>query len=207
MAEVITEAQAPSWSQWITDFDKSWKLFNDNYTGLVSVGPYVREKHPELLPQYNKLVEDAQAHYQTLLKLKGVRDQVASWLTQAGHIIGGIGDTLAAPFKWIGSLFGGGSGVSGNGLGIAPIIVAVGIASASAALIVIAKWITDAFTFANKLNAMMKLESEGHSPESAAAAIQGLQGSFLGIPWKWIVIGGVLIVLGPPLIKMIEGRR
>jgi hypothetical protein len=201
MAEVITEAQAPTWSQWITDFDKSWNLFNENYSGLKAVGPYVYSKHPELVPQYEKLMSTAQEHYNTLVRLRDVRNSVANWLT---GFTGGLANVLAAPARWLSGLFGGGL----NGLGVAPLIVAVGIASAGTALVLIGRWIADAFAFAQKLNALQKLEAAGHAPADALNIIKGLNsGTLFGIPWKWIVVGGVIIFLGPPLLKMIEGRK
>ncbi len=90
--------------------------------------------------------------------------------------------------------------------------VAVGVGTALAALVVIAKWITDAYTFAQRLNALQAQEAQGLTPQQASQIVNQTlgapgSGNFLGIPWSLIAWAAIAVVIGPPVIKAITEAR
>ncbi|MDE2020664.1 MAG: hypothetical protein KGJ13_10045 [Patescibacteria group bacterium] len=91
--------------------------------------------------------------------------------------------------------------------------VVVGAATAIAALVVIAKWITDAYTFAQRLNALQAQEAAGLTPQQASQVVNqtlgapGANNNLFGIPFTLIAWAAIAIVLGPPVIKAITDQR
>lgn len=93
--------------------------------------------------------------------------------------------------------------------------VAIGLAAAAAALVVIGYWINNAVAFSQKVSAMQQQEASliaaGVSPvqaaQQAAASVGVLMPSaasgnnLLGIPWNLLIVGGMAIFLGPPLLQ------
>lgn len=202
----LNPADANSWLDFVTRFDASYKSFMDNYNGLVMMGPYINSKHPELIPEYDRLVNAGAANYNKLIELKATRDYAYSWLTWLQNGAQGV-------FQW----FTDSVGLSGydRGLGVIPVAIAiVGIGAATAALVVIAKWIADAYKFAQRLNALQELERQGKTPAEARATIDAAMGpptsvigDLLGIPFNTLIVGALLIFLGPPIISAITARR
>lgn len=211
MAELKT-AEAPDWSKFITDFDATNKMFNDNYQGLIAQGPYVVTRHPELMGEYDRMVAQAKSHKVTLDKLGRIKNTVSGWLSSIGAFFTTSGPTdPGSSWGWGGGAWGGGSGFGAleeDGLGIIPAVI-WGVAAATAALAVIGKWIKDAYFFSRRLNELRRLEDSGLSPQAAAAVVDKAAGKvvgFLGLDFKWIVIGGVLLVFGPLIFRMLKGR-
>lgn len=216
MTATLTPADAPSWSQWITNFDGVSQSFTDNYNALVALRPWVASSHPEELPAVDQLLSDAQAHIATLTKLKATRDYVASWLSwlQNGFNAGvdfvetNAAAAYNAAMSWLGL------GGVGN-LAIAPVIVAVSVVAAAAALVVIGYWIQRAYNVSQRLNALQAQEALGLSPQQAQAIVDGTLGpaggsdgdNLLGIPWTWLITGAVLIMVGPKVIELVGERR
>lgn len=187
MANLI-QSEAPAWYKFITEFDPTYKTFTDNYKGLVASRNYVYTKHPELRPEYDRLVLEGTKNYNTLQQLKVTRDSVKNWLSGA--------------MDWIRSTV----GLNGE-LGLLP-VVAVSAAVAISAISAVAYWSIDAFKFAQRLNKMQALEAGGMSAAQAAAIVGDLGGSdgILGGNLKWIVIGVGLFLLYP-VIRDTLGKR
>jgi len=206
---------APSWWDFVTKFDATSASFNENYDALKQLGPYIQTSHPELLPQYNSLMQSGASNETSLNKLKATRDYVYSWLqwlqTGAGNIASFISSNAQAAYTW--TLQQLGLGEVEQGLGVIPVaMVIVGVATAVAALVVIAKWITDAYTFAQRLNALQAQEAQGLTPTQASQIVNQTlgapsSGSFLGIPWTLIAWAAIAIIVGPPVIKAITDVR
>lgn len=200
-------ADAPSWTKFLTDFGPTKKVFDENYAGLVEVGPYVMTRHPELMPEYNRMMAQANNHKATLDKLGSVYNTVSGWLASIQSVL----KTTGSGSTWFGSSGAGGGGWTlgegEDGLGLIPIIL--GVAAALSALAVIGKWIKDAYFLSRRLNELQRLEATGMSPAAAAKVVDKASGKvvgFLGLDFKWIVIGGVLLVFGPTIYKMLKGR-
>lgn len=195
----VNQNNAGKWSKWVTDFDKSYNLFADNYAGLLAQKSFVQSRS-DLLPQFNALVSAAQRHKETLDKLKATRDKVLGWMkTYQG---------MQAPQSaWSGSLL---YGI--DDLGVIPVlIVGVSIASASAALVAISAWIKEAYVFSKVLEETRRLEAKGLTPQEAArvaksnapsAGIFGLSGTAI----KIVAIAAIVLVIAPPVLRAIEKR-
>lgn len=219
MAQVIlTPIDAPSWWDFITKFDATYQSFQDNYNALMYLGPYIQTQHPELLVQYEDMLQQGAVNADKLNQLKATRDYVYSWLTwlqQGGADVSSfIASGAQSTYDWITKQLGL-SEARQTGLGIAPLIVLVSAAAGIAALVAVAAWITDAYVFAQRLNALQDLESKGYSPEQAAQTVNAALGpppsqaggGFLGIPFGLLVWGAVAIFLGPPLLRLVTGDR
>lgn len=199
-------ADAPSWTKFITEFGPTKKLFDDNYAGLVAMGPYVVTRHPELMPEYDRMMAQANKHKSVLDKLGSIYNTVSNWLTSVRSSLNS-GTTTG----WGGGAWGGGSGfgdVDNDGLGLIPVIF--GVAAALSALAVIGKWIKDAYFLSRRLNELQRLEGTGLSPKEAAAVVDKASGKivgFLGVDFRWLVIGGILLVFAPTLFRMLKARQ
>lgn len=209
---VLNPADAPTWYDFVTKFDATYNSFYDNYNALMALGPYIQTKHPELLPQYMAMLQSGAVNADKLEGLKATRDYVWSWLqwlqTGASDASGFVTGAAQGAYDWAKRQLGLGE------MGIVPVAVAViGVSAAIAALVVIAGWITDAYVFAQRLNALQDLENRGKTPEEAAAIVNqtlgppGSTSNFLGIPWSLLIWGAMALVFGPPLIKAITGDR
>ena len=203
MAEVvITEAEAPGWQQWVTDFDKTWQLFNDNYNGLMAQEQYIRTSHPELLDKFLELKADAIKHKATLDDLKATRDRVKNWLGKLGEALTPAPNT---PWWAVPVLMG-----YDSGLGIAPVVVVVSLATAAVALAAIGKWIKDAYQFSVRLNELHRLEDQGYSTAQAASMVNKSLGDpnnpLFGLNLKWVVLAGIAIVVVPYVLKRIRKK-
>lgn len=182
MTEIINPQRTSSWKQWIIDFDKTYRTFNDNYNALLSLDGYIKSKHPELYPKYSQMIVDGNKHRNTLNKLKSTRDKVLNWLRSIGKLF----DTQY--FRKTEGL---------SELGIAPLVIGISIAGASAALIAVGRWIKDAKVMSLRLNELRRLEDKGLTPKQAADILDKTLGpmerALFGIDIKWLVLGGIAI--------------
>jgi hypothetical protein len=213
MAVTLDPADVPSWYQFVTQFDDTYKSFYDNYNALMYLGPYIQNNHPELLSQYNAMLQSGSVNASQLEGLKATRDYVYSWLqwvqSGASDVTGFVTGAAQSAYDWAKKSLGLGD------MGFVPVAVAVvGAAAAIAALVVIARWITDAYVFAQRLNALQDLEARGKTPEQAAAIVNSTLGpptsnsDFLGIPWSLLIWGALALTFGPPLLRAItSGKR
>lgn len=215
MAQTLNPADAPSWLDFVTKFDATYGNFYDNYNALMSLGPWIQNNHPELLSQYTTMLQNGSQNAYTLEQLKATRDYVYSWLQWLNSGANDISSFLSSGAQSAYSAITSALGLSEyeSGLGFVPVAVAVVSVSAGiAALVVIAKWITDAYIFAQRLNALQAQEAQGKTPAEAAAIVNSVFGApasneFLGIPFTLIIWGAIAIFLGPPIIKALTGPR
>lgn len=216
MTSTLTPADAPAWTTWITNFDAVSQSFTDNYNALVAIRPWVASSHPEELATLDQLLSDANAHIATLAQLKSERDYVASWLSWLVNGFNAGVDFLETNAAAVYNAAMGWMGLSGlAGLGIAPIIIAVGLVAAGAALVTIGYWIQRAYNYSQRINALQYQESIGLSPSQAAAVVDSTLGApggtdgdnLLGIPWSLLITGAVLVILGPKVIELMNARR
>lgn len=195
---------AGAWQRFVNDFDNTSRLFAQSFNDLQRLGPYVRERHPELATQYNALVARGGQHQAQLAQLANLRNQVTTWLTGIGRA---VQTTYNSTMDWLRQRFGLG------GMGAVPLVVGVvGVAAAAAVIALVARWITEAYQFTQRLNALERLERQGLSPQEAARVVNQTVGApsqpgIFGIPWTYLIGGVALIVLGPPLLRMISERR
>lgn len=181
----------------LTDFPNYFKNFQENYSGLLLQGPYIASRHPELSSEYNSLVSTASDNYNKLVQINSALNTIKN-----------TGNTIV---EWVKGTFG---TAIFSGLGVLPLIIA-GISAASAYAIItsVAKWFIDANAFAKKLDYIKTQEAKGATPQQAANMATQIFGepstetTFLGLPIKWLIVGAVLIFLGPPLINALAGRR
>ena len=208
---------ANQWQRWMADFDRVSREFAAQFAALQQLGPFVRERHPELQSQYSQLVARGANHQATLATLSRLRNDAQNWLASIG--IGTRSDTGSI----IGAAVGGSSAAGGgiktvtpkSGLGAIPVIVAiVGIVAAAAALVVIANWIKESFDFTQRLNALFRLEEQGHSAQEAANIVRSVSTaggagltSLVSNPFSWLMIGAAVLLLAPSIMRALEQRK
>jgi hypothetical protein len=176
-AVTLNASDAPAWSQFVRDFDGAYKGFNDSRAGLIRVGPYVQAKHPELLAQYNDLLTRANALQPKLQMLADTRARVAGWLGTLQHVYQTAVDATSQAIETAADWIAAARKRLGLGeLGVAPVLVVIGVGAAAAGLALITKWISDTYMFAKRLNAMQDMESRGYSPEQSADAVNRVLG-------------------------------
>jgi hypothetical protein len=205
----LSPADAPSWTQFVTNFDQAYSDFYTNYNGLMAQGPYIQSTHPELLDYYNSLLQQGSDAAYKLEQLKATRDYVSSWLTYLQNGVDSAMATAQAAYDNAKSAL----GLSGLGdLGIAPVIVVVGLAAATVTLVEVSNLIGQYYAAAQRFNQLQALEATGVSPAQAAAQVNAVSGppptnDFLGVPWSLLIWGAIAIFLGPPLIDAFERNR
>jgi hypothetical protein len=208
VAELLAQ-DAPAWSQFVRDFDGAYKSFVDNRNALMQLGPYIQTKHRELLPQYTSLVQRANDLAPKLQALADTRAKVSGWLGSLGKVYQSAVDATSIAIERAAGLVGAARRALGLGeLGIAPVIVVVGAAAAAGALVLVTKWVSDTYLFAQRLNAMQALEAKGYGPEQAAAAVNQVMGppnapgglERTASTILWIVAA---LIIGGPIIKQL----
>ena len=214
MAATLNPADANSWWDFVTKFDATYTTFYDNYNALMALGPYIQTKHPELLSQYMDMLQKGSENANQLEGLKATRDYVYSWLQWLASGASDVSSFLYSSAQTAYDYAKQALGLNDTGLGVIPVaIAAISAAAAIAALVVIAKWITDAYVFAQRLNALQDAESKGMTPQAAAAFVDQTLGpatspGLFGIPWTLLIWGAVAIFVGPPIIRALtDGRR
>lgn len=176
-AVTLNANEAPAWSQFVRDFDGAYKAFNDNRAGLLRVGPYVQSTHPELLAQYNDLLARANALQPKLQMLADTRTRVVGWLGTLGRVYQTAVDATSQAIETAADWIAAARKRLGLGeLGIAPVLVVVGVVAAAAGLALITKWIADSYMFSKRLNALQDIESRGYSATQAADAVNRVLG-------------------------------
>lgn len=221
MAEQITSSNAPGWNAWGKSFAQTRDAFRQTFQQLLARAPFIAQ-HPELQAEYNARVAEGRKHEDTLTQLNDTYNQVMSalpLLTQAAAVAvlplpGGPAISAGIQFMdWLGKSVSKAVGLgeviyddNGNQLGIAPIVIAVGLGVAVSAVAAIAYFVTDNYKYLARLDSIAKLQAAGYTPEQAAkvvdnqASIQASQAIF-GNPLLMIalVAGAALIV--PQLMK------
>lgn len=192
--EKLTPQEVQSWYKIITDFPGYYNNFVKNFSALVQQGQYIREKRPELLPEYNRLLESGSKTYAKLQSLKTNVDKMRSiWSDVTGWLRSAVGL---------------------EGLGIAPIIWA-GMATGAAIGILtgVANWLTEVSTFAARVEEAKRLEAKGLSPSEVTRQLKerfgepGSGGSFFGIPIKAIMLGIIGLIALPTILNILNRQR
>jgi hypothetical protein len=218
MTEQITTSNAPGWGAWLRNFQKTRDDFAAVYAALLAKAPFIAT-HPALLVEYSKRVDEARKHQDTLNMLAGIAAQVSPALDDIVRFSQGA-------FEWspFGLVYKGGYTIGtwikdglkaiglgevvydddGNQLGIAPIVIAIGLGVATAAIAAVAYFVTDNIKYLARLDSIAKLQAAGYTPEQAAKVVDNqasIQAGVLGNPLMMIALlaGAALVV--PMLIK------
>lgn len=215
MAVQLDAKQAPDWLKWVTDYDATRKLFLENYWALRDLRPWIAAKHPELLAQHDAMMKKFMDQAPAIDNLQKLRNDVTAFLNGLGIIGSAVQTSAKSTIDWLKGIVGLG-GDDEKGLGVIPLVyVAIGLGTATAALVTIAALIKDAYIYSQRLNALKEAEERGATPEQAAAIVNSvlgkpgsnISGSFMGIPFNTLTLAAVAIFLGPPLLAMLEKRK
>lgn len=178
----------------LTDFPSFFKTFQTNYQGLLAQSDFVVNKHPELRPDWEKLVASGSETYTKLYNINDALNALKSYgLTAWDWVTGNVpkGDGTA------------------QGLGILPWL-AISLATVGASLAAASYWLSDARTMSIQIEERKRLEATGMSPVQAAKLADtaaGAQIKLFGIPVKWLLVGAGIIILGPTILSLIKSRR
>lgn len=208
----MADTPDPAWYDAVGIFKKKAAEFETNYQGLLNQRAFV-EAHPQLLPQWRKLVADGAS---TRAKVQAINKGIDAVQAGIENIASNVADSaLAITDKlstWWGDVK---SAVGLSGLGFLPALVS--IAAIAAVVALITKWSLDALRFKQSMDEVRRLESQGVAPAQAAAIVSktaaaagvssgGLE--FLGFKVSpWLVAGAAAVVLLPPVMHAINGSR
>jgi hypothetical protein len=199
----LDPGDAPTWTQYLTDFDQAVSQVQATLSALQSQPP----ADPAASGVYNQLVSDGQAWLGKLRNLQSMRDSVASWLS-------GIVSEVSDPFVAIG-LSGAPPAPRAQQLGIVPLIVAgVGLAAFAAVVYGALQWAQQAQRFSQLNRQAQAAIAGGADPQAAyAQAARTLNiaapagGGFLsGLGSNlllWGAAAALLLWLGPKLLDRI----
>lgn len=190
----LTQQEALSWYKVITDFPAYYENFRKNFSALVAQYPYLKEKHPDLLPQYYQLLEEGNKTYAKLEtlktnvdRMKSIWSSVVNWFKSAT----GLGSIGIAPIVWAGM-------AAGTALGI---------------LTAVSNWLTNVRTFAARIERIKAYEAQGMSPERATKLVEqqlgpvGTESTVFGIPLKAVMLGVIALIALPIVLNFISSRR
>lgn len=190
------ESEETKWYDIVGRLRSSVDKFRTNFNALLAQRAFVSQ-HPTLQAEYNTLANRGSAINQKINEVQGVIDKVSGWFTSIKTTI--FGGAAPSPTTPIGPL---------DGLGVIQVLPIAVIAGAVA---LITKWLADVYVFAKKVEEIKRLESKGLSPQRAADMLERAMPTGLMDVLKgniiWLVIGGVLLLFGPEIIKIIQGRK
>jgi len=182
MAETVaTEQEKIAWYNVIGQFRQKVAEFEAMLEKLKSQ-KQIAASDPELAQEYSGLMNKAVA----------LQDKIRQ-----------IRDATSDAIDWIKGVFG------FDGLGIVPLIP---IAVVSASIATIGYWIKDAYEFSKKLEKVEQLEKQGMPTRQAIDTANRMTTgpSIFGINPKWLVYGGIALVMVPivaPAIKSFLSDR
>lgn len=186
MAAIANQQEAQEWYKIVTDWPNYWQSLERNYVGLINQGQYIRDKHPEQLTEYNRMLEKGADIYS---RARVINDSVNSIKSAWSEFTGWLKGTVGL-----------------SGLGVIP--VAVSAVSAGALIYSIGAWLREAADFARRIEAQKQLEAQGKTPQEAADIVSKIPGMGTGDIFKqitkffpWIVIGGVALFILPRFLK------
>lgn len=202
MADQLNIADAPSWSDWLTNFDAAYDQFNQNYQGLINIGSWVQINAPEKLSEYQSLLSEASNVAAQLDNLKTDRDTIASWLNTYGQA---FVDAPPGSFAM--------SGFSGLG---ASLIWTIGtsLVGAFTVLAAMQQTITKISSWLQNIAAYVTARSQGVAPSEAQAVADHISPvdtstGFLptGPSLQTIIAIGILIWIAPSIINAFFGGK
>jgi hypothetical protein len=191
---------------------------------MVAQRDYIQSRHPELAPEYVRIMSSVQETYGIMQALSQQIDAIKSvfaragssipdWLKDAGVSLYkvspiGMAQTLAQKVtSWFGL----------SGLGVIPIIIWGGIAVGTAigVFVSVGNWLTETKTFAMRVEEAKRLEAQGIPPDRVTQILtqrfgapgSSTGGTIFGFPIKWIVIGALGLIAAPTIISLLRSRR
>jgi hypothetical protein len=220
----LNPADAPSWSQFVTNFDAAAANFQRVLSNLQANGSYVSSRHPELQSQYNSLLAEGQYNANLMGELRETRNTIQNWLgylQQQGQSITSNAESafnsaeaaVEEGWNWLA----GEAGLSGLGQWQ----IGLGVVAGLAIIASIVWWITDAQQFNARIAMIKQNEAQGQTPAQAVqntnAALgpppgstptwAGAASQAASLPWGWIMGALVAVVLLPPVIREVNGGR
>ena len=173
----------------VSRFVRQIKIFYDNLTGLKLQRDFVAT-HPELQSEYDDLLNRGSFIDNRIKQAKDLMQQARGWWQWLKDSVGlGAMDDLAA-------------------LPLIPVAIAAG----GAVLLLISKWLTDAYVFSKKITAIQIAERAGGKVSrtmrevltkgTGETLMEGVRKNLI-----WVVIGGTILLLGPEILKMMQKRR
>lgn len=213
MATQLTQANAPSWMQWLTDFDKARKVWLDSWHALKSRLPWIEKNAPHLVASHKAVMQKFLDQVSEIEKWERFRHNLLQGFAMIGVAVKNVADAtgVTSAIDWVkGTL--GLKGYDGN-LGVAQVVwLAAGIGSALALVAAMASVANDGFKQVTRVDAYKLALERGATPEQAAATVNAVLGQpgqdqFLGLPIREAIVAAVLIFLGPPLLRTISERR
>jgi len=206
----LQPSDAPTWSQYLTDFDQA---VNRTQQMLGELQAQTPPTDPTALEAYNQLLVDGAGWLDKLRNLQSMRDSVASWVSGLVTSAEQTADIYAQQGIPLGR-------APGGQLGIVPLVIAgIGLASFAAVVYGALQWAQQASRF-SQLNAMAQAAiAKGADPQAAysqagktlniTAGTPG--GGFFSSIGSNLVWAGALVVLalwlGPKLLDRITGSR
>lgn len=185
MAEPIaTEQEKVAWYNVLGQFRQKVAEFEAMLSRLQSQKK-IAAKDPKLAQQYSQVMNSATALQQKIRQIRDATAAVVDWFKGIFTFDGATGD---------------------QSFGIVPLIPIAVVAGSIAA---ISKWVKDAYVFSEKLDKVEQLEKQGIPTQQAINTVRDMDQprSLFGIDLKWIVIGGIALVVLPPVVRMLSNNN
>lgn len=190
--EIFNPLDADKWRGLIADFDRKREDF---FATLADLGSR-RGATPALEAERQSILKKADPIKASIAKFMETANAVRGWLQQAGKWFG-----LGSPAQTVG------------GLGLAPILIGVGIGAA----VLIVNQITDWLKIAAQWNAKAKIAAQVASAGGSAKDIEGAlaagavkeQPKIFGLEsggLKWLVAIAGLVIAGPFIMRKLQKR-
>lgn len=214
----LTPQNANDWIAWVTDFDKTRKVWLDSWWALKSRVPWIEKNAPHLLPAHKAVMQKFLDQVPQIEALERFRHNLFSGFAVIGKTVQNVADAtgVSAGIDLIRKTFGLNEYVRDNvqTMGAAPAVyIGISIATAIGLLAAMAGVANEGFKQMTRVDAYKLALEKGATPDQAAAAVnaalgQPNDGQFLGLPIREALLAAVLIMVGPPLLRTIsEGRK
>ena len=192
MAEMFNPLDANRWRDLIADFDRKRVAFFDNLAALSKM----RGATPELEQERRSLVKSADPIKKNIERLQASLEGVRGFLKGVGRFFN-MGET---PGQTMGHL------------GVAPIVLGIGIAGAAVIVKSITDWLTKTAAFAKRNEFAAQLADAGASPQEIIEATKGgipsqSSAKIFGFDVRWLLAIGGLVVIAPFVLKQLEKGR
>lgn len=210
MATQLTQQNAPSWIAWLTDFENAKTQWLASWHALREREPWVAKNAPHLLAKHRALMDKYRREVVEIDKFNRFRHDLMQGMASIGVALKSVADFtgITSAVDWFKGTFG------LQGLGLAPAVwlsftlaAALGIVSTMQATTQAGR---DQVTL---VDAFKRAVDSGATAQEAADIVEKLKptraadGQFLGLPIKEALIAGVLIAIGPSVIRMISEAR
>lgn len=202
----LQTADATNWAQWVTNFDRTYGLFQQTLNELRSKQQWVLSRGQQFSNRYMSQLNRGNDFAERMARLKSARDRVANWLGSIGH---NIPQAVTGTMDWLRNQFG-----LGGQLALAPLVyLGIGLATAAAALAACAYWINETQQLNAVITEAQRLEARGVPAAEAARIAQSYRNQrpsppiqlpfnangIFGIPWLYVA-GGVAALAALPMI-------